>query len=72
LALVKPALEKQLSEFLRRKRGDLTYAMFAKKIGLRSSTLHRLELCQQSITLRSLQQIMRRLRCKLTDIFPDS
>jgi DNA-binding Xre family transcriptional regulator len=72
LALLKQVLEKQLSEFLRRKRGDLTYVMFAKKIGLRSSTLHRLELCQQSITLRSLQQIMRRLRCKLTDIFPNS
>ena len=69
---VRSKLEKQLSAFLRRKRGNMTYAAFAKKIGLRSSTLHRLELCQQSITLRSLQQIMRRLKCKLTDIFPGS
>jgi DNA-binding Xre family transcriptional regulator len=62
-------LEKQLSAFLRRKRGDMTFAEFSRKIGLPPSTLHRLEQCQQSITLRSLQQIMDRLKCNLSDIF---
>jgi len=35
-----------------------------------ASTLHRLEQCQQSITLGRLQQIMQRLKCGLPDIFP--
>ncbi len=67
---MRDGLEQQLSVFLRKKRGDKTYAEFSRKLGLPPSTLHRLEQCQQSITLRNLQQIMRRLKCKLTDIFP--
>ena len=66
---MRDALEKQLSTFLRKKRGDMTYAEFSRKLGLTPSTLHRLEQCQQSITLRSLQQIMERLKCRLSDIF---
>jgi predicted transcriptional regulator len=67
--VVRDALEKQLSTFLREKRGDMTYAEFSRKLGLPPSTLHRLEQCQQSITLRSLQQIMDRLKCGLSEIF---
>lgn len=62
-------LERQLGDFLRKKRGEMTFAEFSKKLGLPPSTLHRLEQCQQSITLRSLQQIMDRLKCRLEDIF---
>lgn len=69
---VAQSLEKQLAAFLRKKRGDLSYVQFSKKIGLRASTLHRLEMCEQSITLRGLRLIMKRLRCSLTDIFTDS
>lgn len=64
------SLEKQLADFLRRKRGGLSYAEFSRKMGLPSSTLHRLEMCEQSITLRRLQHIMKRLKCSLRDIFP--
>jgi DNA-binding Xre family transcriptional regulator len=66
---VRNTLERQLASFLRKKRGDMTFAQFSKKIGLPVSTLHRLEQCQQSITLGRLQQIMTRLKCKLSDIF---
>lgn len=48
----------------------MTFADFSRKLGLPPSTLHRLEQCQQSITLRGLQQIMKRLKCGLRDIFP--
>jgi len=64
------SLEKQLSRFLRAQRGEMTFADFSRKLGLPPSTLHRLEQCQQSITLRGLQQIMKRLKCGLQDIFP--
>lgn len=65
-------LETQLGRFLRTQRGEMTYAQFSKKLGLPPSTLHRLEQGAQSITLRGLQQIMRRLKCGLADIFPSS
>jgi DNA-binding Xre family transcriptional regulator len=66
---VRDSLEKQLAVFLRQKRGNTTFAQFSKKVGLPASTLHRLEQCQQSITLGRLQQIMSRLKCGLADIF---
>jgi predicted transcriptional regulator len=69
---VRDSLERQLSVFLRKKRGEMTYAEFSKKVGLPPSTLHRLEQCQQSITLRSLQQVMERLKSGLQDIFPSA
>jgi hypothetical protein len=40
-------------------------------LGLPPSTLHRLERGDQSITLRGLQQIMKRLKRSLPDIFGD-
>jgi transcriptional regulator with XRE-family HTH domain len=67
---VSEKLERQLAAFLRKKRGDMTYAQFSRKLGLPPSTLHRLESCQQSVTLRRLQQIMNRLKCSIRDIFP--
>jgi transcriptional regulator with XRE-family HTH domain len=63
-------LDKQLAAFLRRKRGEQTYAAFSKKIGVAPSTLHRLEQGQQSITLRVLNQVLDRLDCTLQDVFP--
>jgi len=66
---VRDTLEKQLAAFLRKKRGNMTFVQFSKKLGLPTSTLHRLEQCQQSITLGRLQQIMTRLKCGLSDIF---
>jgi transcriptional regulator with XRE-family HTH domain len=63
-------LDKQLAKFLRRTRGEETFAVFSRKLGLPRSTLYRLEQCQQSITLGRLYQIMTRLRCDMSDIFP--
>lgn len=64
-------LETQLGKILRARRGEMTYAQFSKKLGLPPSTLHRLEQGAQSITLRGLQQVMRRLKCSLAEISPD-
>ena len=64
-------MEEQLARFLREQRGETTFAQFSRKIGLPPSTLHRLEQSTQSITLRGLQQIMRKLKCGLRDVFPD-
>ena len=64
-------LERQLAAFLRRKRGEKTYAEFSKKLGVTASTLHRLEMCEQSVTLSRLELILRRLKCSVRDVFPD-
>jgi hypothetical protein len=42
---------------------------FSRKLGLPRSTIFRLENCEQSVTLGRLQQIMDRLKVKLSDIF---
>ena len=67
---MRQTLDTELASFLRKRRGETPYATFAKKLGITPSSLFRLENGQQSITLKKLQQIMDRLRCNLTDIFP--
>jgi DNA-binding Xre family transcriptional regulator len=64
-------LEQQLATFLRKKRGDMSYAKFSRKIGLPQSTLHRLEMRQQSITLSRLELILKRLNCSIREVFPE-
>jgi transcriptional regulator with XRE-family HTH domain len=71
LVAVSASLENQLARFLKERRGDLTYAEFSRKLGFPPSTLHRLEQGSQSITLRGLQQILRKLKCGLADVFPE-
>jgi hypothetical protein len=58
---VASSLERQLREFLRERRGEITYAESSRRLGLPPSTLHRLERGGQSNTLRGPQQIMKRL-----------
>ena len=64
-------LAKQLAAFLRKKRGDLTYQQFSRKTGLSDSTLHRLELGDQNITLKTLEHICERLKCGVAAIFEE-
>ncbi len=64
-------MDKQLGEFLRKQRGEMTYAQFSRKVGLPVSTLFRLEQSEQSLTVGKLQQVLERLKCKLSDIFPE-
>ena len=67
---MRQTLDNQLAIFLRKRRREITYAAFARKLGITPSSLFRLENCQQSITLKTLQQIMDRLKCSWSDIFP--
>lgn len=63
------ALDKQFGEFLRKQRGEATYAAFSKKIGVSASTLYRLERAEQSVTLGKLEEILKRLKCTMDDVF---
>ncbi len=62
-------LAKQLGAFLRRKRGNLTYQQFSRKTGISDSTLHRLEMGEQNVTLRTLEHLSDRFHCKISDLF---
>jgi DNA-binding Xre family transcriptional regulator len=68
---VRYGLRKQLAEFLKKKRGDRTFAQFSRKVGLSDSTLQRIEMMQQNVTIDTLQHIVNRLKCGVSDIFRD-
>ena len=63
-------LRKQLAAFLKNARGEMTFAKFEKKMGISASTLHRIEMCDQNVTMDTLEDIMERLKAKMSDIFP--
>ena len=64
-------LDRQLATFLKKARGELSYADFSKKAGLSHTTLHRLERGEHHLTLNKLETILARLKIRLSDIFPD-
>jgi transcriptional regulator with XRE-family HTH domain len=66
------SLQKQLGRFLRKKRGHMTLPAFARKLGISSSSLHRMEQGEQNVTLRTLEHLTKRFRCKVSDLFADS
>jgi hypothetical protein len=65
-------LDKKLSKFLKKTRGEMTFVQFGKITGLTPSTLFRLEQCDQTITLRRLEPVLKRLKVTLWDVFGDS
>ena len=68
---MEPSLDKQFAAFIRKKRGEITYQEFARKVGLTKSSLHRIEQGEQSITLRNLEVVLKRLKCKVKDVFKE-
>lgn len=64
-------LAKQLAGFLRKRRGDLTYKQFARKTGISDSTLQRLEMGEQNVTLKTLEQLCERLKCSVSELFSE-
>jgi len=63
------SLDKKLAVFLKKRRGEMTFAQWSRLTGLPRSTLFRLENCEQSITLGRLQQLMDRLKVDWQDVF---
>jgi transcriptional regulator with XRE-family HTH domain len=62
--------DRQLARYLRKERGSLSYADFARKVGVSHTTLHRIERGEHHITLDKLETILGRLKIKLKDVFP--
>jgi len=60
---------KRLGQFLRKKRGEMTFVEFGRKIGISASSLQRIETGQQNVTIDTLEQIVTRLKCETGEIF---
>jgi transcriptional regulator with XRE-family HTH domain len=71
-AVVAQRLAKQLGAFLRKKRGNLTYQQFSRKMGISDSTLHRLEMGEQNVTLKTLEHLSDRFHCKISELFGEA
>ncbi len=66
---VAASLQQRLGKYLRKRRGKLTYEQFARKVGISKSTLQRMELGQQNVTLVTLGQLLKRLKCSAEEVF---
>jgi transcriptional regulator with XRE-family HTH domain len=62
-------LDQLFAAFLKKQRGDRTFAQFSKETGLNASTLFRIERGEQSITLGRLNAVMKRLNVSLEEVF---
>lgn len=51
--------------------GELTIVQFQMRMGISASTLHRIEMCRQNVTLDMLETITDRLKVSIADIFSD-
>jgi transcriptional regulator with XRE-family HTH domain len=67
---VRRNFDAQLAKFLRKSRGSLSYAQFAKKTGVSHTTLHRLERHEHHLTLNKLERVLDKLKVRLSDVFP--
>ena len=64
-------LDHQLAKFLRKERGGLSYAKFAKRTGISYQTLYRIEHGEHHLTLDKLETVLVKLKIRLKDIFPN-
>lgn len=62
-------IAKRLARFVRRRRGQMTLEQFSRKTGVSVPTLSRLESRNQNVTLKTLQQLVDRLKCEIVDVF---
>lgn len=60
---------KRLGQFLRKKRGEMTFVEFGRKIGISASSLQRIETGQQNVTIDTLERLVTRLKCGTDEIF---
>lgn len=63
-------LANRLAQHLRELRGEKSQLQFAKYLGLSKSSLHRIEMGEQNLTLEMLEFLCARLKCDVADLFP--
>jgi len=68
-AAMPASMQKQLGQYLRKRRGEMTLPAYARKLGISSSSLHRMEMGEQNVTLTTLERLLKRLKCNAADVF---
>jgi transcriptional regulator with XRE-family HTH domain len=68
---VRSNLNKQVAIYLRKKRGNMSYAKFAKLAGISHQTLFRIDHGAQLVNLATLERVMGKLKIHRKDVFPD-
>ena len=63
-------LAKRLARKLIQLRGEAPQYLFARRIGLSKSSLNRMELGDQNVSLKTLDRLCARLKCDVADLFP--
>jgi transcriptional regulator with XRE-family HTH domain len=61
----------RLGRRLRELRGDEPQLQFAKKLGISKSSLNRMELGEQNVSLKTLDTLCRRLKVEVGELFAD-
>ena len=62
-------IQKRLAKKMRALRGERTLREFSKKTGVDHSALRRIEQGSENITLRTLQRLCDRLKCRVGYLF---
>ncbi|MBI4584565.1 MAG: helix-turn-helix transcriptional regulator [Planctomycetes bacterium] len=62
-------LANRLAKKLRDLRGDLPQVQFARRLGISKSSLNRMEIGDQNVSLRTLERLCARLKCDVGDLF---
>jgi len=62
-------LAKRLGQRLQELRGGESQLQFAKKLGVSKSSLNRMELGEQNVSLKTLDTLCRRLKCDVGELF---
>ena len=63
-------LARRLSRGLARFRGTESQNRFSRRLGVSNATLNRIENQVQNVSLITLEQLCRALRCDIQDLFP--
>lgn len=66
------SLPQRLAKKLREARGEASQLRFSEKLGISHTSLNRMEMGQQNVTLATLELLCQRLKCDVGDLFPES
>ncbi|MCA9444823.1 MAG: helix-turn-helix transcriptional regulator [Candidatus Omnitrophica bacterium] len=66
----KKQLAQRLAKRIREERGDTPQMHFCRKLGISNTSLHRIEMGDQNVSLKTLEVLCERLKCDVGDLFP--
>ncbi len=62
-------LAQRLANRLRGLRGEMSQRQFARKLGISKTSLSRMEMAEQNVSLKTLEHLCKRLKCDVGDLF---